>query len=506
MTNSSKTEEVGLVRSIRGKIALVDGFPTIKVGELVMGENGAKGYIAGLFPNWVEVYLLTDEDVEPGQMFKKSGGFLGIKAGDNLLGRVINPLGESLDEQPALKDSPKDEKIPLEENALGISKRRYIKEQFETGITVIDTLFPLGKGQRELVIGESRAGKTGFLLDIIANQKGSGVICVFAMIGKPLSEVRDIYKQIKDKGLLEHSILVVSTSDDTAPMSYLAPQTAFAIADFFRKKGRDVLLILDDMGIHARNYRELSLVSGRAPGRESYPGDIFYQHARLLERAGCFADGGSITALPVIELSLSDFQAFIPTNLMGMTDGHLLFRSDLAQQGQTPAVDISLSVTRVGSQTQQRLQNAMSMKIKETLARGKQFELVSSFGTELPEETKLILIQKGQIEELLIQRPGRPLSLEMQTVLLALPFTQFLKNKDRTLVKNNYLAILDLFEKDSTLKKIRDEVFKNKNIEELIGLLDGAKDKLEAGTILPENTKKEEIEEEDRPQPIGTKK
>ncbi len=457
--------------------------------------------MAGLFENWVEVYLLTNTNVEPGQIFKKSGDFLGIKVTDDFLGRVINPLGESIDEKAPFPTSQKEEKTPLDEKAPGIGARRYIEEQFQTGITVVDTLFPLGKGQRELIVGESKAGKSSFLVDIIANQKGRNVVCVLTLIGKPLSEVRDVWSQIKDKGLLEDMVMVVSTSADSAPMIFLTPQSAFTVADFFRKKDKDVLIILDDMGAHARNYRELSLVSGRPPGRESYPGDIFYQQARLLERAGCFTQGGSITALPVIELPLSDFQAYIPTNLMGMTDGHLLFRAVLSQQGQTPAIDLFLSVTRVGSQTQQRLQNAIATKVKETLARGTQLELVSSFGSELPEETKLILAQKDQIEELLIQRPGKFFSQEMQTVLLTLPYTQFLKNKSRIQVRDNFQGILGLFEKDPELKKIVEEVFKNKSIEELVTLLDSHKDKLEEAIVQvaePE-VKTAEI---DRPQPI----
>ncbi|MCL4390136.1 MAG: hypothetical protein M1484_04330 [Patescibacteria group bacterium] len=489
MNNSSKIEEVGFVQSVKGKIASVSGLPSAKVGELVVGENGAQGYIAGLFVDYIEVYLLSDDNVEPGQMFRRSGDFLGVIPSDGLLGRVISPLGIPLDEKGAIGQKMEaTDKVSLDQPAVGIVGRRYIEEQFETGIIVIDTLFPLGKGQRELVIGESRAGKTAFLLDVIANQKDQGVICVLCLIGKPIAEARDVWRQLENRGILTHTVVVMSTSTDPAPMVFLTPQTALTVADFFRRKRKDVLVILDDMGVHARNYRELSLVSGRPPGRESYPGDIFYQQARLLERAGSFdekAGGGSITALPVIELALSDLQAFIPTNLMGMTDGHLLFRSALAQKGQQPALDLSLSVTRVGSQTQKRLQNSLATRVKETLARGGQLEIVSRFGSELPLETKRILSQKGLIEELLIQKSGQSFTKEMQVILLSLPFSKFLADKDRTFVKANLDKIVTAFGTDPALKKIRDESFSNDNLDSLIVDLDGVKDKLE--TMIPSN-------------------
>lgn len=236
------------------------------------------------------------------------------------------------------------------------------------------------------------------------------------------------------------------------------------------------------MGVHARSYRELSLVSNRPPGRESYPGDIFYQQARLLERAGSFNDsagGGSITALPVMELAMSDFQAFIPTNLMGMTDGHLLFRADLAQKEQTPAIDPSLSVTRVGSQTQKRVQNALAMKVKETLARGAQLEIVSRFGSELPMATQEILAQRANLDEILGHKMERFIPKEMQVLLLALPFTSFLKGKDRSFVKENFDAIVELFFKDPDLTVLVKEVFKKEDLNAVLASLEGVVSKLE---------------------------
>ena len=465
----NKIEEVGFVQSVQGKIASVSGLPTAQVGELVQSEDGTSGYVGGLFPDRVEVYLLTENIVVPGQMFKRTGEYLEIAVGDFLLGRVIDFLGQPIDGK-SFSSEEKSQKQKIDQPAVGISGRRFIEEQFDTGITVIDTIFPLGKGQRELIVGESRSGKSDFILDVIANQKARGVICVYTLIGKPMVETRDVWNRLVDRELLSHTVLVVSTSTDPAPAIFLTPQTSLTIAQYFQRQGKDVLIILDDMGTHARNYREMSLVSGRQPGRESYPGDIFYQQAKLLERAGSFAKeagGGSITALPVIELALSDFAAFIPTNLMGMTDGHLMFRSVLAQQGQRPAIDLFLSVTRVGAQTQKRLQNLLAMKVKEVLARGNELDVVSRFGSELPQETKMVLVRKEQISELLIQKPMTFLPKEIQTVLLSLPFTNVLSGKDRDFVKVNFDNLVSAMEKDLELVKFAKEVFMKKDLTEL---------------------------------------
>lgn len=472
-----ETEEIGYVTSVQGKIAFVDGLPTVQIGELVVTENGAMGYVGGLFVDRTEVYLLTGNDVEPGHAFRRKGEFLSLPGGDFLFGRVIDPVGRPVDGKGWPLTYAKAERVRIDQTAVGISGRRFITQQFDTGITVIDTVFPLGRGQRELVLGDSRSGKSSFLIDLVANQKNTGVICVYVLIGKPIAEARDVWLRLGELGLMGSTVIVASTSLDPAPLVFLAPMAGMTMAQFWQKKGRDVLIILDDMGTHARSYREISLVAGRPPGRESYPGDIFFQQARIMERAGCFnqADGGgSITALPVMELALSDFSGYIPTNLMGMTDGHLLFKSELAKQGQRPAIDLFLSVTRVGSQTQNRIQNLMAMKVKQTLARGRELEVVSRFGSELPFETKLILNQKEQIEELLIQKPFVFVSKEIQTILLALPFTKFMETKDRIFLRNNFDNILAIFETASE----KADVFKKTTLPELFTFVEGLCTKL----------------------------
>lgn len=522
-------QEVGFVQSVQGRIAFVDGLPSVQVGELVVSDDGTKGYVGGLFPDRVEVYLLSDRVVVPGQKFSKSGEYLEVLVGDFLLGRVINALGEPIDDKPLdfargkgsgfrvhPEGSPRgftpmgpEEKRRIDQPAVGIAGRRFIEEQFDTGITVIDTLFPLGKGQRELLVGESRSGKSDFILDVVANQKERGVVCVYTLVGKPMVEVRDVWKRLEERGLLGYTVVVASTSTDPSPAIFLTPQTGLTIAQYFQSLGRDVLLILDDMGTHARNYREMSLLSGRPPGRESYPGDIFFQQARLLERAGCFtkeAGGGSITALPVIELALSEFAAFIPTNLMGMTDGHFLFRSGLAQQGRRPAIDLFLSVTRVGSQTQKRLQNLLAMKVKETLARGTQLEVVSRFGSELPLETQKILAQKDWILELLIQKPMSFVPKDAQTVMLAVPFTSILSGKDRAFVKANFDNLVSSLSSDPELAKLTKEVFTKKDLSELFAAVEGLKSTfLKYLIIVPDGGKpQEKVAEEEEEVPAQT--
>lgn len=464
-------EEVGFVQSVQGEVLTISDLPGVRVGEMVVGESGEKGYVGGLFSDQVKVFLLAKTPVEPGEMWRRTGKPITINVGNFLLGRVIDPLGQIIDGQIKKKSEDGAEEMAIDQEAVGIKGRRFIKEQFDTGIVVIDTVFPLGKGQRELILTESRAGQGEVFLDIIANAASQGILCIYALIGRPVSQARAVWADLVEKKILAKVILLISTSTDPAPMVFLAPYAAMAVAGYFQRQGKDVLVILDDMGTHARNYREMTLLAGGAPGRESYPGDIFYQHAKIVERAGCFdpsAGGGSITLLPVLELSATEFTSFIPTNLMGMTDGHLLFKSALAQQGRRPAVDLFFSVTRVGGQTQQRLQNALATKIKEVLIRGQELETVGRLGAELPLETRQILAQKEQIEELLNQKPLTLIPKELQMVLLGLTFTALFKGKDRGFVKS-------IRDKVLTEKKFLDfskDVFKKKNLEELFAALE----------------------------------
>ena len=475
------TQEVGFVKSARDFLVYLDGMPTIRINDTVQNDQGVRGLVSALLSDRIEVLLLDEGQVTPGQMFHRLGHSLNIPVGQFLLGRTVNPLGVPIDGKGPLAKAKADQNSQLDKPVPSIGSRKFINKQLTTGITLVDTLIPLGCGQRELVLGDARSGKTDFLINVIVNQKANGVICVYASIGKPVAELRGLLDTLRSNGALPYTIVVAASSTDIAPLIFLPPQAAFSIAEYFQGKGRDVLVILDDMGIHAKIYREISLLGGKAPGRESYPGDIFYQHSHLLERAGNFneaAGGGSITALPVIELGLSDFTTFIPTNLMSMTDGHFLFRSALYNQGRRPAIDIPLSVSRVGQQTQNRIQNLLANRIKQVLAGAAQLETVSRFSFELPFETQQILRQREALEELTKQPPNTFLSPEIQTALLALPFTKFAQDKDREFVKNAKDILVDALSSDPQLSKITKEVFKLKSEQELIDQLDAASDKL----------------------------
>ena len=336
-------------------------------------------------------------------------------------------------------------------------------------------MIPLGKGQRELIIGDTHSGKISTIIDIIINQKQTGVICVLALIGKPSVSIKGLIDTLAINKALNYSVVVATSSSDPAPLIFLTPKAAFSVAEYFQKKGKDVLLIMDDIGIHAKIYREISLLGNKSPGRESYPGDIFYQHAHLLERAGNFLPeygGGSITALPIIEINLTDFTTLIPTNLMSMTDGHLLFKSSLNSQGQSPAIDISLSVSRVGRQTQEALANLLSTKVRQVISEATDLETISKFSSELPPQTQLVLKRRDQIIELLKQDHLSAVPKQIQLILLALPFTTFLENKSRLFIEKYKNKLIEIFYDDPKLLPISKSVSTLKTDAELIKSLE----------------------------------
>lgn len=459
-------DEVGFVTTVNNFLIEIDGLPTVKINDIVLNEQGLRGWISNLLPNHVEAFLLDEGGVKPGEIFKKTDLQLSVNLGDFLLGRTINALGVAVDGKGLL--SPSAKKVEkLDKQASGISSRKFISEQFETGITTVDTLLPIGKGQRELVIGDARSGKTSLLVDIIVNQRNTNVICVYGIIGKPISDIRNLIDTLAINKALPYSVIVAASSAEPAPLIFLAPQTALAVAEYFQSKGKDVLIILDDLGNHAKIYREMSLMAGKVPGRESYPGDIFYQQAHLLERAGSFIEGGTITALPVIELNLNDFTTFIPTNLMSMTDGHLLFKSSLQREGQRPAIDISLSVTRVGSQTQTFVQKIISSKVKSILTQAAQLRTLTSFGAQLSPETQLINKQADIIGELIRQESLTFIPRQIQTTLLCLAFTPFFISKDLEFIKRNKQAVIKALSKDRDLIRFASSIFGLRNEEQL---------------------------------------
>jgi len=468
--------EVGIVRSVKDFLLNLDGLPSVKINDLIVSENGSSGFISALFDEYVEVLLLDTKDVRPDEQFKTKDGRLSIPVGNFLLGRAVNPLGVPIDGKPPLAKTKTDQIIELEQPAPGIEFRELIKEQFVTGFTLVDGLIPLGKGQRELILADPRSGKTNFLIDLIVNQKDSQTVCVLASIGKPLSELKNIINILTLNKAIQNTIIVAGTSSDSPPLVYLTPMAAMSVAEHFQRAGQDVLIILDDLGTHAKVYREIMLLGNRFPGRQSYPGDIFNVHGRLLERAGRFnskAGGGSITALPVAEINLNDLTGFIPTNLMAMTDGHLLFRSTFYNKNQRPAIDISFSVSRVGKQTQSPIQNLIATRVRQVLAKAAESESISRFEFELPEDTKRTLKQKQIIDLILVQPSLTYILPQIQITLLALAFTKFLLQRDLGFFESNQSKILEIL-KSTKFAPFISSLFNIKTEAELVSKLDQA--------------------------------
>lgn len=481
MKDESYEQEIGYANSINQYLVWVNGLPNVKINELVVSEQKAHGLVTAIKDDLVEVLMLDDVKIKPQETFKRTLRQLTVSIGSHLLGRTINPLGQPIDGKGGFANLG--QSIEIEEKPQPIKAREQITRQFETGISIVDMLVPLSYGQRELIIGEPHSGKTGFLLDTIINQAGKKnppaggqVVCVYTLIGKPLSEIRNLVEILRINKASEYTIVVATSSSEKAPLGFLAPAVGVSIAQYFQKRGQDVLLILDDLGIHAKLYREIALLSGKSPGRQSYPGDIFYQQAKLIERAGNFnksVGGGSITALPVIEVSTDDFSSFISTNLMGMTDGHLKFDSSRYHQGIKPSIDVSLSVSRVGRQTQILAQKNLADRIKAILAEGVRLEALSRLGSDISPQTQHMIKQSKQIEEILKQVSSTKIPIIVQMILLGLTFTPLFLNKDANFVKVNKELIIKYLTTKIDLTKLEAQVRGFKDEKQLIQSLAG---------------------------------
>jgi F-type H+/Na+-transporting ATPase subunit alpha len=477
-TNSQKSpkpnsaQEVGYVVNITNYIIWVEGLPNIKINEIVISQNNARGIVYSIQNDLVEILMLDDIKVKPQEMFVRTYKQFSIKVGPHYLGRAISVLGSPIDGKAGFGSLGQSEEI--NKTAPGIKTREIINTQFETGVTLIDMLIPIAYGQRELMMGDAHSGKTGFLFDLLSNQKGKNMVCVYAVIGKPINEIKNILNILAANQITPYTVVIAAASSEKAPLIYLAPSIATTVAEYFQKQGRDVLLILDDLGLHAKFYREISLLSGNPPGRDSYPGDIFFQHAKLIERAGRFNSsfgGGSITAIPVIETHLDDFTSYMTTNLMAMTDGHILFSSLKYKTGVRPAIDISISVSRVGRQTQYLAQKILSDRIKAVLAEAKKLEAVSRIGSEVSSQTLAVLKQSKQIEIILNQGQLVKMPIPIQIILLALTFTPFLTQKDAIFVQRNLNLIIDYLFKNIDINSYHNALRQFKSDKELIDSL-----------------------------------
>lgn len=452
-------EEIGFVVNCRDYLIFIEGLPGAKINDLLVSEKGAWALVSAIEENSLRVLCLTPPLPKPGEIFRIVPEGIKFPMGNYLLGRTINPLGQPIDGKEALPAGS--ERIDFGLVAPGIAFREPIREQLVTGLTIIDTLLPLGKGQRELIFGDARSGKSAAILDVILNQKKNNLICIYAAVGKPEIDVKRLANAIEVSGAAGYTIVLSATSSLPSPMIMIAPSVALNLSEHFQKKGRDVLLVLDDLGTHAKYLREISLLSREIPGRESYPGHIFYAHSHLLERAGKFnpaSGGGSITILPIIEGSLENFTNLIPTNLMSQTDGHLVFSSRLHSQGQSPAIEWQRSVTRVGRQTQSNLQKTLSARVRKLLADFEYLESYSKFGTELSEETRKT-IKQGQLAlELLKQEPEKYLSPEAQILLLSLVFTPFLENREVDFLRDHKEIITQELENNQTFRSLLNDL------------------------------------------------
>jgi len=469
MQKTSDTKrEVGYIVSTQDYLVFLEGLPSAQINDIVVTKNGSRGLVAALSKDKVEAWMLDPERPKPGEYMELSDKGLQIPLGTHLTGRMINPLGQPLDGRAGFP--PTGVAIDLDVVAPGIDTRKIVSEQFYIGLTMIDTLIPIGKGQRELLFGEARSGKSSFIVDAIVHQKHFNRICVYSAIGRSEIDTKRLAEQITEQEGDKFTVIVAATSSESAPMIAICPAIACSVAEQYRDQGRDVLLILDDLATHAKYLREISLLAGRIPGRESYPADIFYQHSHLVERAGNFNEkygNGSITLLPVIETDLENITSLIPTNVMSMTDGHVLFSASLRAQGVYPAIEPDRSVTRVGRQTQFFLHKVLSDRVRSLLADYHELERYGRFGSELTGETQL-KIKRGKItEELLKQDTLTYIEPSVQILLLALVFTGYFDGMDIEAVRTSKKKVIRALTESPTFKDLS-STLKDAKLDELI--------------------------------------
>ena len=415
----AKDKEVGTVKSVGDGIVNIDGIDHAMYGEIVIFDNGIKGMVQDIKRDEIGCILFgSDSEIREGSRVMRTGRKAGIPVGDQFLGRVINALGAPVDGEG---DIPSSDYRPIENEAPGIVNRKSVSVPLETGILSIDSMFPIGRGQRELIIGDRQTGKTSIAIDAILNQKGKDVKCIYVAIGQKASTVAKIVHTLKAHDAMEYTTVVVSTASDPAPLQYMAPYSGTALAEYFMYQGKDVLIVYDDLSKHAVAYRALSLLLERSPGREAYPGDVFYLHSRLLERSSRLnekAGGGSITALPIIETQAGDVSAYIPTNVISITDGQIFLESDLFFSGMRPAVNVGLSVSRVGGAAQTKAMKKAAGSIRIDLAQYREMEVFTQFSSDLdPATVEQLKYGKG-LMELLKQPLCKPFSMPQQVIML----------------------------------------------------------------------------------------
>lgn len=440
-------QETGTVVQISDGIANVYGLNHAMYGELIEFENGVQGIVQNIEMKTVGCVLLgTDYGLSEGSKATRTGKKAGVPVGEGLIGRVVNALGKPIDGKGAIEAS---DYFPIENEAPGVVDRKSVSVPLQTGILAIDSMFPIGRGQRELIIGDRQTGKTSIAIDTILNQKGQDVICIYVAIGQKASTVAKIVSTLTKHGAMDYTIIVSSPANDSAPLQYIAPYAGTAMAEYFMHKGKDVLIVYDDLSKHAVAYRAMSLLLQRSPGREAYPGDVFYLHSRLLERSSRLDEshgGGSITALPIIETLAGDVSAYIPTNVISITDGQIFLESELFFAGIRPAVNVGLSVSRVGGAAQTKAMKKVSGSLRIDLAQFREMEVFTQFSSELDKSTKELLDHGNRLVELLKQPLAKPMSLHEQVILLCAASNRLLLSVPIKEIKTFKKELIEYFE------------------------------------------------------------
>ena len=466
-----KTKEIGRISSFAESIAWVSGLPSLQLNEMIICEGGQRGIVFGLDKNFAEVLMLDTKGVKANFSVTRTGHPLKIEVSQDILGRIINPLGWPIDGLGPIVGEKTF--LEIENPAPNIIQRARVKRHLETGVLEVDLLIPIGYGQRELIIGDNKTGKTTFLLQTIARQAERGTICIYVAIGKRLLDLKMVENYLKLYSHFENVIIVASTAGTPSSLIFLTPYSAMSIAEFFRDQGNDVLIVFDDLTYHAKIYREISLLLKRFPGRSSYPGDIFHIHAKLLERAGNIKYDHnkevSITALPVADTLENDISGYIQTNLMAITDGHIFFDIEEFRKGARPAINIFLSVSRVGNQTLSPLEREVSRLIKQKLVEYRRVLDIAKFGVELPKETLEVYDFGKKLEILFFQEPHDVYKKELQLFLIGLLFNNFWKEKSPQTMRNEIIKISEIFE-NTIFPEIKDKIYQINTVKDLINL------------------------------------
>jgi F-type H+-transporting ATPase subunit alpha len=434
---TAKTEKVGTVSEIGDGVARITGLSDAMASEMLEFDNGQIGVALNLEEDRVGAMVLGDyTGIKEGDTVKSTGKILSVPVGENFIGRVIDPLGQALDGKGDIKS---EKAYPVEKIAPGVITRLGVHQPVQTGIVAIDAMIPIGRGQRELIIGDRQTGKTAIAVDTIINQKGQDMICIYVAIGQKESKVARIVAELEKRGAMEYTTVVLAGASDPAPLSFIAPYAGCALGEYFMDQGKDVLIVYDDLSRHAWAYRQISLILRRPPGREAYPGDVFYLHSRLLERSAKLNKdfgGGSLTALPIIETQAGDVSAYIPTNVISITDGQIYLEADLFYKGIRPALNVGISVSRVGSAAQIKAMKKVAGRLRLDIAQFRELEAFAQFGSDLDEKTRLTIERGRRTVEVLKQDQYEPMPVEHQVAILYAVTNGFIDDVEVSKVKD----------------------------------------------------------------------